>query len=837
MTPAMRLGIFPQKTNLLDRTSDTAGGVGPTPVQQQVDQMVENFVGQATDWKSLAAMTAGGIAYRLGRIGILASGGSKAGVLIRGVSLLGGLATEVATFEIAHRSFASFTGEGHSHSRLWSWNGVGGLKEGFLSSLVTFGTLKGFGKLAQRQNLILQHLAQDTGMVLGHQASAFLGITPAPEGSLAEQFLHAEVTNLQMGAGMALGHSLSGGKLHAIERKLEMEPPTAKAVKGGEKIFPLELKDRRLSAASTNFPGINLPWMLAEGKGPGGPRKRKSELPSVSTFGLSLKNYSIYEEPDPPTDIYLFEKEDLSQIDGFGFLVIKNGKGLIRQRGFYFSSRLTIFDPTTKVSVDSHLPVDYEDLDVFKRDFLKLMKHLRKMGVQPEKAKMDLIYGNEHNKDHIQHSGELIVKILEELGLTLNSVRPARGDDKIYDFNLETGEITEVSDLYHGPTIYGIAHEGTEEIPVIEKLLQEAYRKGARSVGLEMPESILKHPTRRTVFKTYAHLAQKLGMKVIALEQEENFKRRTMIDVAKYLIDENGQYDQDALARDIRTVKDDINDIRYIATSSPEDRMELAEELSDRRRELKFLRSIEAFLKEIDYNPERHKEIWTETVLIKANQEMWEAIKRHTPDLVLMGRAHVEAMLEIPGYSFFDLIRGQPFVKGYEPGWEDLLPHKLEKNPSPWKPKSEPPSIRSRFVGVGKELHEIGSIEGGRFGPAEITLNVLSTPSPIAGPIPTELPHRLLNSFKSLLVGGEDLKDPPRGRLAEELAEGEKRSALLASLDEATDPRIAVTMKADRTLLQVEIYDGKKLKRLFRDNAFLEFLEDEPPPSTERSPR
>ncbi|MFO1520228.1 MAG: hypothetical protein U1F57_11310 [bacterium] len=43
-------------------------------------------------------------------------------------------------------------------------------------------------------------------MVAGHQLTARLGWTSAPEGSLAEQFLHAEATNLQLGAGMSLLH-------------------------------------------------------------------------------------------------------------------------------------------------------------------------------------------------------------------------------------------------------------------------------------------------------------------------------------------------------------------------------------------------------------------------------------------------------------------------------------------------------------------------------------------------------------------------------------------------------------------------------------------------------
>src|SRR4029453_13383903 len=40
-----------------------------SPIQTQVDGLVGDFVEQATDWRSLAAVVAGGMAYRVGRVG------------------------------------------------------------------------------------------------------------------------------------------------------------------------------------------------------------------------------------------------------------------------------------------------------------------------------------------------------------------------------------------------------------------------------------------------------------------------------------------------------------------------------------------------------------------------------------------------------------------------------------------------------------------------------------------------------------------------------------------------------------------------------------------------
>jgi hypothetical protein len=58
-------------------------------------------------------------------------------------------------------------------------------------------------------------------MVSGHQAAGLLGFNRVPEGSFAEQLLHAEVMNLQLGAGMALAHRMAPG-LRALERSLEI---------------------------------------------------------------------------------------------------------------------------------------------------------------------------------------------------------------------------------------------------------------------------------------------------------------------------------------------------------------------------------------------------------------------------------------------------------------------------------------------------------------------------------------------------------------------------------------------------------------------------------------
>ena len=59
-------------------------------------------------------------------------------------------------------------------------------------------------------------------MVAGHQLAYRAGLGEKPEGSLAEQLMHAEVVNLQLAGGMQLGHHLSGGRLLALEKGLDL---------------------------------------------------------------------------------------------------------------------------------------------------------------------------------------------------------------------------------------------------------------------------------------------------------------------------------------------------------------------------------------------------------------------------------------------------------------------------------------------------------------------------------------------------------------------------------------------------------------------------------------
>lgn len=182
--------------------------------QAQMEGLISGFVEQSTDWRSLAALMAGGVAYRLGRAGAFAVLPGSVSPLSHGIAPLVGLASEVTAFQGVTDALSPspLAGEGRGEGGYWSrWT----------TSFVQFGLLKVGGAAVVQQNVFVRHLLQDTSMVAGHQLTTRLGWTSAPEGNLAEQFLHAEVTNLQLIVGMGLVHGAAPG-FSMLERGLEL---------------------------------------------------------------------------------------------------------------------------------------------------------------------------------------------------------------------------------------------------------------------------------------------------------------------------------------------------------------------------------------------------------------------------------------------------------------------------------------------------------------------------------------------------------------------------------------------------------------------------------------
>lgn len=178
----------------------------------EIDAVQNTFSREACRFESLVAMASGSLCFRLSRMAFLESFSTSALMrhslakpALQAFSWTAATASEVTMF----RSVNEFLSD-ETASRPQTW----------LCTFIDFFAMKAFSPLGNG-HLFLSHLAQDGAMVAGHQAGHALGITEAPEGSLAQQFFRAEAMTLQMGAGAALAARMSGHRLHFVERSAE----------------------------------------------------------------------------------------------------------------------------------------------------------------------------------------------------------------------------------------------------------------------------------------------------------------------------------------------------------------------------------------------------------------------------------------------------------------------------------------------------------------------------------------------------------------------------------------------------------------------------------------
>ncbi len=207
-------------SSILERGSSfSAGNIEFSSTQIAMDSALANFSRQAGDISSLAAMSVGSFAFRFARLGFLEGASSlrllqAAPRLTQGLAYTLALGTEVSAFRtVNHILNTPPTLEGGGIFDADGWRGT----------FTDFLALKAMGHLGAGQNLIVTHMAQSNAMVIGHELSARFGFTTHEEGSYLDRLVRAEITNIQMGAGMALMGMATGGRVQAYEHTLDAQ--------------------------------------------------------------------------------------------------------------------------------------------------------------------------------------------------------------------------------------------------------------------------------------------------------------------------------------------------------------------------------------------------------------------------------------------------------------------------------------------------------------------------------------------------------------------------------------------------------------------------------------
>src|SRR4030095_7663203 len=147
--------IPPEGGSILDRGSPKSPQKSLTDIQSEVDQLVGNSVKVATDEKMIASFLGAGLVGRFVRLGTVGCGSSFAPPLLRWASHATSLAGESAAFAGLEREFGRLDGHAPTKPFQVDW----------ARAAINLGSLKFLGGAARSENLIVQHLLTDLGMV------------------------------------------------------------------------------------------------------------------------------------------------------------------------------------------------------------------------------------------------------------------------------------------------------------------------------------------------------------------------------------------------------------------------------------------------------------------------------------------------------------------------------------------------------------------------------------------------------------------------------------------------------------------------------------------------
>src|SRR4030095_3876377 len=286
------LGAVNRPSSVSDRGSfQTSSPL--TEVQASTDRLVSVSIQEGTNLKTAATMLTAGWVGRATRLGGMTSapGQNILAHAIRGISYVPALAAESAAFAGIEREFR-FEGQKTTQPFQKDW----------ARAAVTLTGLKLFGGIIRGQNIILQHLFTDVGLVGGQHTAHAAGLMDRAQGSLAQQMLQAEAMNWQMKGSLAVAHSLSP-RLSAAERSLDIflknrEPhlsydrrafplfsPFTPVTEGGPDLAMMSSNNGKSGAGKNRW----RPWRLFEGL-LGAPKAGKPSKPIETDLEKALSH-------------------------------------------------------------------------------------------------------------------------------------------------------------------------------------------------------------------------------------------------------------------------------------------------------------------------------------------------------------------------------------------------------------------------------------------------------------------------------------------------------------------------------------------------------------------
>lgn len=176
-------------------------------------------------------------------------------------------------------------------------------------------------------------------------------------------------------------------------------------------------------------------------------KREVTDGPDVEIAPIKFKTQDL---DDYPVEVFPYKGSD-HRLSGFGFGILKNAKGTISGGGLVYCTRVFMLDRKSGIAVDSHLPMETNELPEFIEQFGDLMAHLSDIGMDLTTTEVQVFYGasTRPSGGDVQAEGLAIADAIRSKGLKVTTIASAL-DNADMSVSLEDGRFVAATDGHPG---------------------------------------------------------------------------------------------------------------------------------------------------------------------------------------------------------------------------------------------------------------------------------------------------------------------------------------------------------------------------------------------------
>lgn len=185
--------------------------------------------------------------------------------------------------------------------------------------------------------------------------------------------------------------------------------------------------------------------------------------------------------------------------------------------------------------------------------------------------------------------------------------------------------------------------------------MQRAYAQGARTVGLEISPFLLASPFRRNVFRSYARIAEEIGLTPLPLEGDDVHKGRQPFGFISEAFGESRGFDLKGLDRKIEQAEWFAQNVatRPMAHLSPEEGHNHLLVIKEAEFRLDSLKSLKVAIEGVGGDLGRFAQLWRKMIVENPSANMIANVRQLKPDITFLGVAHTVGV-KFTGYQVID---------------------------------------------------------------------------------------------------------------------------------------------------------------------------------------